>query len=52
MFRHSYATELLRRGVAVEVVAKLLGHTSITTTSDTYANARELHLMGENHLVA
>ena len=40
MFRHTYATELLRRGVAVEVVAKLLGHTSITTTSDTYAHLK------------
>ena len=39
-FRHTYATELLRRGVAVEVVAKLLGHTSITTTSDTYAHLK------------
>jgi integrase/recombinase XerD len=40
MFRHTYATELLRRGVAVEVVAKLLGHTSISTTSDTYAHLK------------
>lgn len=40
MFRHTYATELLRRGVAVEVVAKLLGHSSITTTSDTYAHLK------------
>jgi site-specific recombinase XerD len=37
-FRHGYATELLRRGVAVEVVQKLLGHASIATTSDTYAH--------------
>ena len=33
-FRHTYATELLRRGVAVEVVQHLLGHASIATTSD------------------
>lgn len=38
--RHTYATELLLRGVAVEVVAKLLGHASITTTSDTYAHLK------------
>lgn len=37
-FRHGYATELLRRGVAVEVVQRLLGHASIATTSDTYAH--------------
>jgi integrase/recombinase XerD len=36
--RHSYATDLLRRGVAVEVVQKLLGHASITTTIDTYSH--------------
>jgi len=39
-FRHTYATELLRRGVAVEVVAKLLGHASIATTSDAYAHLK------------
>jgi site-specific recombinase XerD len=37
-FRHSYATELLRRGVAVEVVKHLLGHASISTTVDTYSH--------------
>jgi integrase/recombinase XerD len=45
-FRHTYATELLRRGVAVEVVQHLLGHASVATTSDAYAKARELHQMG------
>ena len=39
-FRHTYATELLRRGVAVEVVAHLLGHASVATTSDTYAHLK------------
>ncbi|MGH3680755.1 MAG: tyrosine-type recombinase/integrase [Natronosporangium sp.] len=37
-FRHSYATGLLRRGVAVEVVQHLLGHASISTTVDTYSH--------------
>ncbi|PWJ52994.1 integrase/recombinase XerC/integrase/recombinase XerD [Quadrisphaera granulorum] len=32
-WRHTYATHLLRQGVDVAVVQKLLGHTSITTTS-------------------
>lgn len=36
--RHTYATDLLRRGVPTEVVAKLLGHASVTTTSDTYCH--------------
>lgn len=35
-FRHTYATGLLRRGVPAEVVQKLLGHASITTTTETY----------------
>jgi integrase len=33
-----YATDLLRRGVAAEVVQHLLGHASITTTVDTYSH--------------
>ena len=37
-FRHSYATDLLRRGVAPEVVQMLLGHASISTTIDTYSH--------------
>jgi len=36
--RHTYATELLRQGVAVEVVQKLLGHASVSTTIDTYSH--------------
>jgi integrase/recombinase XerD len=39
-FRHTYATELLRRKVPVEVVQKLLGHASIATTTDTYAHLK------------
>jgi integrase/recombinase XerD len=36
MLRHSRATELLRAGVNVEVVARLLTHRSSSTTSQTY----------------
>lgn len=38
MFRHSYATGLLRRAVSPEIVAKLLGHSSISVTVDTYSH--------------
>jgi integrase/recombinase XerD len=42
--RHSYATRLLRAEVPLEVVAELLGHTSLQTTAMTYA-----HLSVEDH---
>ena len=45
--RHAYATRALRDGVPIEVVSKLLGHASITTTSSIYGNPRELHRMSE-----
>jgi integrase/recombinase XerD len=37
-FRHSAATRWLRDGVPVEVVSKLLGHASVTTTSAVYGH--------------
>ncbi|MDP9388342.1 MAG: site-specific integrase, partial [Actinomycetota bacterium] len=36
MLRHSHATEMVRQGVPIEVVAKLLTHRSSATTSSTY----------------
>ncbi|UOT08435.1 site-specific integrase (plasmid) [Rhodococcus opacus] len=38
LFRHTYATWLLRRGAAMESVQALLGHASITSTIDTYSH--------------
>jgi site-specific recombinase XerD len=38
MLRHTHATQLVRSGVAVEVVARLLTHRSSTTTSQTYVH--------------
>jgi integrase/recombinase XerD len=37
-WRHSAATRMLRDGVPVEVVSKLLGHASVTTTSAIYGH--------------
>jgi integrase/recombinase XerD len=37
-FRHSMATRLLRDGVPVEVVSKLPGHASVTTTQAVYGH--------------
>jgi site-specific recombinase XerD len=36
--RHTYATRLLRCGTPLEVVSKLLGHASVTTTLDVYGH--------------
>jgi integrase/recombinase XerD len=47
MLRHSRATELLRRGVGVEVVARLLTHRSSTTTSQTYSHLDVADLRAE-----
>ena len=38
MLRHSHATEMVRRGVPIEVVARLLTHRSSTTTSQVYVH--------------
>jgi integrase/recombinase XerD len=51
-FRHGAATRMLRDGVPIEVVSKLLGHADISTTLDVYGNPRELHLMGEKPQVS
>ncbi len=37
-FRHSAATRMLRDGVPVEVVSKVLGHSSVTTTLAVYGH--------------
>lgn len=37
-YRHTAATRLLRDGVPIEVVSKLLGHADITTTVDVYGH--------------
>jgi integrase/recombinase XerD len=37
-FRHTYATSLLRAGTPAEVVSKLLGHASVTTTLQVYGH--------------
>jgi integrase/recombinase XerD len=38
MLRHTHATDLIRSGVAIEVVARLLTHQSSTTTSQIYVH--------------
>jgi integrase/recombinase XerD len=45
LFRHTYATRLLKAGYSPDRVKHLLGHSSIQTTLDTYS-----HVMSESNL--
>lgn len=38
VLRHTRATELIRAGVPIEIVSKMLTHRSVVTTSDTYVH--------------
>lgn len=38
MLRHTRATELIRAGVPIEIVSKMLTHRSVTTTSEIYVH--------------
>lgn len=38
--RHCYATHMLDAGVDIDVISKLLGHKSITTTANTYVKVQ------------
>jgi site-specific recombinase XerD len=37
-YRHTAATRLLRDGVPIEVVSKILGHADLSTTLDVYGH--------------
>ena len=39
MLRHTYATLARRGGVPMEVISRLLTHTSLQTTSDIYVHS-------------
>jgi integrase/recombinase XerD len=38
--RHSYATRLLKKGIAMPKVSRLLGHASIQVTVDVYGHLK------------
>ena len=38
MLRHSAASDMIRRGVPIEIVSKMLTHANVTTTSQTYVH--------------
>lgn len=41
MFRHTFCTRLLKKGVELTTVAKLAGHASIQTTANFYINTSQ-----------
>ena len=42
VFRHTFATNCYYRGCDVKILSKLLGHSSVTVTYNTY-----IHLFGD-----
>jgi len=51
-YRHLFATELLRRGVPISYVSKLLGHSSIAITERTYIHFMPDYLNGITDVLA
>lgn len=49
--RHTYATYLRQQGVPVDIVQKLLGHTSSRTTSENYDHTIALHFRAQADMV-
>lgn len=44
-FRHSFASELLRKGVNVKIIQELMGHSSVTITLGTYCHVLRTDLV-------
>lgn len=51
-YRHLFATELLRRGVSITYVSKLLGHSSIAITEKAYIHFQPNFLNGLTDVLA
>lgn len=49
--RHTYTNYLLQRGVPLDIVQKLLGHSSVRTTADNYDHTLPLHFRAQADLV-
>ena len=46
-FRHFFATKLIRKGVSLIKVSKILGHSSVKTTEKVYCHLIPIDLIGE-----
>ena len=49
--RHTYSNSLLQKGVPLEIVQRLLGHSTVRTTADYYDSAMALHFRAQADLV-
>ena len=38
-FRHSYATRMINKGTAIDIVSRSMGHSKVSTTVDTYLHS-------------
>ena len=48
MLRHYFATHALRNGAKLEVISKILGHSSIAITADVYRTVRQEEIKAEH----
>ena len=48
MLRHYFATYALRNGAKLEVISKILGHSSIAITADVYRTVRQEEVREEH----
>lgn len=45
--RHTYCTDLARRGVDIRIAQKLMGHASIKMTADIYTHIQQEHIIAD-----
>ena len=50
MLRHTFATRCIEAGMSAKVLQKILGHTKITTTLDTYCDVFDMYEKKHNDL--
>jgi len=48
MLRHYFATHALRNGAKLEVISKILGHSSVAITADVYRTVKQDEIREEH----